>query len=203
MKRYLLLIISLICLGFQFLPDTILALIAALVGLISLLVYVLRASPKPNKLLSSLLVCAAALALIVNGWLLIGGMPLGIPVPIDRIDSDVNVTLILPQGEGAGKSSSHELQGAADSEGIREVLELLEQTPVHRRLVLSGSAPVADSGTASLSVSFACGSRSYNLVWLDGDALISDIGSGYCAYSVHGSADDAFSRLCSIITQQG
>ena len=157
--------------------------------------------------ISKYIVTTAVIILFVIFW--VGGSkPLDKAVGADKIDSDIQATLMrsvaLKNADGSTtyENAVFELDAAADSEAANELIKAMGNVTCRKRglMLPFEKVYVYVTGQDNLSISFSSEGKAVQLVLLSGDSTLYDTGSKRRSFDV---AEYAFEKLANVVEQYG
>ncbi len=156
---------------------------------------------------SKYIITTVAVVLLVSIWVT-GSKPLGEMVDIDKLDSNIDATLIrtveLQNSDGSitYENSVTELDAPAESEAAKALINTMSDITCRRRgfMLPFEKVLVYSTGQDSLSITFSAGGKKVDLVLLSGDSTLYDIGSKRRSFDV---AEYTFEKLAKVVEQHG
>jgi len=157
--------------------------------------------------ISKYIVTTVVIILFVVFW--VGGAkPLDKMVNIDKMDSDIEATLIRSvefkhsDGSITYDNAVIELSGSADSEAAKALIKTMGDTTCRRRgfMLPFEKIYVYVTGQDSLSISFSADGRKVELVLLSGSSTLYDTGTKNRSFDV---AEYTFEKLAKVVEEYG
>ena len=156
---------------------------------------------------SKYIITTAAIVLLVSIWVT-GSKPLGSMVGVDKIDSNIEATLMRAvevknsDGSITYENAVMELNASADSEAAKALIKTMGDITCRKRgfMLPFEKVYVYVTGQDNLSVSFVSEGKKVELVMISGDSTLYDIGSKNRSFDV---AEYTFEKLARVVEQHG